>query len=85
MSAAAIQAVSTAAAAAGLSYHKEVATRCWVLLKGAGSSMEAMTAAIAVLKQPSADVMAAGGREVLYSRSSCAIHLCCIAEWLHTG
>jgi hypothetical protein len=47
MSAATIQAVSTAAAAAGLSYHKEVATRCWVLLKVAGNSKEAMTAAIA--------------------------------------
>ncbi|KAF6256607.1 hypothetical protein COO60DRAFT_1657259 [Scenedesmus sp. NREL 46B-D3] len=59
LSAAAIQAVTTVAAAAGLAYHKQVATQCWVLLKGADGGPAATAAAIAALKQPSAEVMTA--------------------------
>jgi hypothetical protein len=60
LSAAAIQAVSAIAAAAGLAYEREVATPCWVLLKGADSSVAAMTAAIKALKEPNDEVSAAG-------------------------
>jgi hypothetical protein len=59
LSAAAIKAVTTVAAAAGLTYKKQVATECWVLLGADYIGDEAgLQAAIKALKQPSADVMA---------------------------